>query len=324
MKRRLYFLVAAAGALPVVATLVPLFRVDLGYVQVFDFPRLQIAAVLLLVLAISLAVGRLGRRWLLLDAALVGALALQAVQLLPYAPWWPSEVESRTACPLREELTVLIANLQMENREAGALRAVVREHRPDLFLAMETDAWWDRRLDPLAERFGHGIEHIGEHYFGIHLLSRLPLVEPSVRFVARDDTPALYTGVRLRSGELLAFRGLHPRPPKLGQSTAMRDREILAAAASLPDGRPGLLAGDLNAVPWEPVVAEAKRRGGLGDPRLGRGFLPTYHAATWLLSWPIDHILPTPGLRLLSLEVLPDIGSDHRPLLATFCHASVR
>jgi hypothetical protein len=45
---------------------------------------------------------------------------------------------------------------------------------------------------------------------------------------------------------------------------------------------------------------------------------------TWVpapLRFPIDHVLFTPEFRLRAVEALPDIGSDHLPLLARLCHA---
>ena len=86
-------------------------------------------------------------------------------------------------------------------------------------------------------------------------------------------------------------------------------------------GRPAVLGGDLNTVAWSATSSLVQRIGGLLDPRVGRGPYATF--PTWLpapLRVPIDHVLFTPEFRLLDLERLPDIGSDHLPLFAALCH----
>ena len=103
----------------------------------------------------------------------------------------------------------------------------------------------------------------------------------------------------------------------------MRDAELLLAAEAVRAGqRLAVVAGDLNAAAWSAVTGLMQRIGGLLDPRIGRGFFLPF--PTWLpapLRFPIDHVLSTPEFRLLTIELLPDIGSDHLPLLARLCLA---
>jgi endonuclease/exonuclease/phosphatase (EEP) superfamily protein YafD len=73
-----------------------------------------------------------------------------------------------------------------------------------------------------------------------------------------------------------------------------------------PPGRPAVVAGDHNF--WGPGVVAFLR----GWKRAVRG-------RTWPARRPhsqIDHILVRSGTEVLSSEVLPDVGSDHRPVRA--------
>ncbi len=79
------------------------------------------------------------------------------------------------------------------------------------------------------------------------------------------------------------------------------------------------MAGDMNSVPWESVIHRTQRVGRFLDPRIGRGLYITWDADSPIMKWPLDQILPGPGLTLLSLQVLPAFGSDHRPYLAELC-----
>lgn len=98
----------------------------------------------------------------------------------------------------------------------------------------------------------------------------------SIRHLAGQDTPAIVTGVTLRSGETVDFVGIHPKPPQAWQSARARDAQLYAAADVLRMRvEPGILAGDLNATPWEIAVERMARLSGLIDPRQGYGYVAT-------------------------------------------------
>ena len=63
-----------------------------------------------------------------------------------------------------------------------------------------------------------------------------------------------------------------------------------------------------------------KRIANVLDPRIGRGLFSSFHADYPMLRWPLDHVFHSEQFELLSLDVLPDIGSDHFPVLAGLCH----
>ena len=57
------------------------------------------------------------------------------------------------------------------------------------------------------------------------------------------------------------------------------------------------------------------------DPRIGRGWFPTWKADGVLRRWPLDHVLVSGDFVLIEYRVLPAFGSDHLPLLSTMCYA---
>ena len=63
------------------------------------------------------------------------------------------------------------------------------------------------------------------------------------------------------------------------------------------------------------------RTGSLADVSLGRGIHPTWFSRFPFMGLPIDHVLVNPGFRAAEVEVLPSIGSDHFPLLASLAFA---
>ncbi len=121
------------------------------------------------------------------------------------------------------------------------------------------------------------------------LLRHPPLLAPAAG-QRGDPAPrrAKHSGRRDRgypsSGDVVTFVGLHPKPPQVWQSARGRDAELYAAANVLRERTgPGLLAGDLNATPWELAVERMQRLAGLVDPRRGYGYVATWNAkSSWI------------------------------------------
>jgi hypothetical protein len=57
----------------------------------------------------------------------------------------------------------------------------------------------------------------------------------------------------------------------------------------------------------------------MGDPRVGRGFYPTFNANYPLLRWPLDHLFVSPHWEVIDIERISDIGSDHFPIAFKLC-----
>ncbi|HYH18857.1 MAG TPA: endonuclease/exonuclease/phosphatase family protein [Azospirillum sp.] len=312
------------GVLLAVLTLLPLIETNVWWIRMLDFARLQELAALALVLVLYLVLARPLRAagWVPV-AAMAAAIGYNVYKLHPYAePFGENSVAVAAAeCPAGSRIRVLIANVRMGNRQAGELLRIVRDVRPDLFLAMETDEWWDRQLSVLAPEFSHRVQDVRGNYFGMHLFSKYELADADVRFIIGDETPAIFTNVVLPDGERVDFYGLHPRPPHLWQPSTKRDAQLLLAALEARSAEdPVIVAGDFNAVPWERVVRRAMRIGGLLDPRAGRGIVPTYNAQRWVVTWPLDQVLYQHEFALVEFRHLPEFGSDHYPVLADLCH----
>lgn len=320
LRLALFCLLGLAVAAALAASLLPFIDTRWWLIRLLDFPRLPFGIATLGLLVLLLPFRRSYPGWsLVLALAALVALGADAFVLWPYRPQGGGALADES-CPADRRLTVMISNVLLTNRRSQRLLDEVRAQKPDLFLAMEVDDWWDRRLEPLSDEMPYGATKITGSYYGIRLFSRLPLSDTAVRFLAGRDTPSIVTKVRLRDGEDATFLGMHPRPPLVGQSALPRDAELYAAADILRavDG-PAILAGDLNATPWEDAVRRTRRVAGLVSPRQGYGYVYSFDAHSWWAKWPLDQIDYKPGFKALSLQRLPHIGSDHYPYVVRLC-----
>ncbi|MFC7669393.1 endonuclease/exonuclease/phosphatase family protein [Hymenobacter humi] len=150
------------------------------------------------------------------------------------------------------------------------------------------------------------------------VFSRLPLLEPQIRYILDKEIPSFHGCVVLPNKVSVNLHFLHPKPPapQESKSSAKRDAELLVVGKVIhrQDARPTIVAGDLNDVAWSHTSELFRRISRLLDPRIGRGMLPTFHADHKLLRWPLDHVFHSAHFRLQRLERLAHIGSDHFPI----------
>ncbi len=312
------------GLLCVLATLLPLSRYEAWWIRVLDFPRMQIGVVSVAVLVALVLHGGRDPATLALAAALLACIAYQLAVILPYTPLWRAAIQASTAPPGDGSLSLLMVNVLMTNREVGRLAALVEQHRPDVVLAVETDAWWHEQLAPLERDYAFKLAHPLDNTYGLLLYSKLELVDPEVRFLLKPDVPSVRTGLRLRSGALVAFYGVHPEPPSPTEadSSAPRDAELVLVAREVAAAQgPALVAGDLNDVAWSHTSRLFARISHLLDPRIGRGMFNTFHADHRMLRWPLDHVFVSSDCLLREIRRLPAFGSDHFPILIALDYA---
>ena len=83
--------------------------------------------------------------------------------------------------------------MQQSNEKFEALFRMVEEVDPDLFVVLEIDEAWDEALAEMGQRFPHRTQYIREGdasgAFGMHLLSRHPLVTTDTLLYFGNDTP---------------------------------------------------------------------------------------------------------------------------------------
>lgn len=314
--------------LVVTATVLPLLRHSHWIVRGLDFPRVQLAAA---------AAAALFAQCILLDPAtaaarlMIGATALCLLWhlrwILPYTPIWPSEVKPADSHDSAREISILTANVLTSNRKANLLVDLVEQHAPDLLVTMESDQWWQSQLQVLEDRMPFSVKCPLDNLYGMHLYSRLPLADEEICYLVEKDVPSIHATIELRSGEKVRAHFLHPAPPSPTENaeSAERDAELVIVARSVADSdMPVIVAGDLNDVAWSATTRLFRKISGLLDPRVGRGAFNTFHANYPFLRWPLDHLFHSRHFTLLEMQRLPDIGSDHFPLLTRLTFTPVR
>ena len=315
------FLFAVVALLLMLATALPLTHWRQWWVRGCDFPRLQIACALALLIVIQILWMASGAEapsplWLLF---LTVCLGYQIYWIGRYSELHALEVLQATARESLQgqHLKVLTSNVLMSNRDSSRLVAHVQREQPDVLVTLETDQWWQDQLDGL-EAYPHRIACPLDNRYGMHVYSRLPLHQSRVEYLVEEDIPSMSAYLELADGQRVRFHALHPTPPAPGENprSSERDVELLMVAKQLEHNSDvTLVTGDLNDVAWSSTTQLFRDRSRLLDPRVGRGMFNTFHADYWFLRWPLDHVFVSPHWRLVDMRRLGGIGSDHFPVL---------
>ncbi len=326
--------VALVALLMIYASAAPLLRSEQWWIRIFDFPRIQISALIVLALASYAALRYFGslRPWEYALAALLPlALIWQLISIAPYTPLYPKQMADSRSEDVSNRISLLIYNVLHGNRDVEPLRDLIRDTDPDVILLSEPTQWWLEQLDGLEDDYPHTLFQPQENEYGMLLYSRLELVNPEIRFLIESEIPSVRSQVRLPSGTLVTLYGVHPRPPGLKRSddehdadetgeredSDKRDAELMVVAKEVDDlgDVPVIVAGDFNDVAWSRTTHLFQRLGGLLDPRVGRGLYNTFDTRNRVMRYPLDHAFASKHFLLVELRRLPDIGSDHFPFL---------
>lgn len=310
-------LVYSIGLLAFLLTVLPLFNKSYWVYRIGDFPRLQIAAIFLFVLLALPFVSGFDLFTVSLMVVAAVCLVYQLFRIIPYTPLYSKQVERSHNADSDRTIRILASNVQIENRNADELLSRIDNHNPDVILLAEVDEWWDEKMSGLKEDYPNNICHPLDNAYGMNFYTRLETRDCQLNFIVEDDIPSVETKLILPSGEEIKFYGLHPRPPVPNENTrsAERDAELLIVGKKIEeDDIPTVIAGDFNDVAWSETTNLFQKISGLLDARIGRGFFNSFHAKIFFLRMPLDHVFQSKHFRLVSLQRLESIGSDHFPI----------
>ncbi|PHQ32903.1 endonuclease/exonuclease/phosphatase family protein [Rhodopirellula bahusiensis] len=313
----------------VFGSLAPLSSHPHWFIRGWDFPRVQIVIVTIIATLLFVGVNTVysGKPAVSCISICILATAIAGwhlFRIFPYtivAPtqattWDPVETDGSSSDNRRFRL--LVSNVEMENDHFEKWTQVVRESDADMVIAAEIDERWKPTLEELKPMFPNQIIYPQDNWYGMAMLSRLPISESEIRFRVQDDIPSIDALVKLPSGEEIRVIGVHPRPPEpiRDNDATARDAELVLWGKELAeDDRPIVIGGDLNDVAWSPSTRLFLRLSQLLDPRRGRGFFNSFHADHIWMRFPLDHVFHSKHFGIRELRRLDDVGSDHFPIL---------
>ncbi|UII26468.1 endonuclease/exonuclease/phosphatase family protein [Fulvivirga maritima] len=321
-------IIIVLSVITIIGTFIKLLKEDAWWIRFFDFPQAQLAVLGMLCLVGLILELDFNIWWhFVLTLVLTAATVYESIIVFPYT--WLANKESKRINDVSDEctLSLMISNVYMYNREYQRLVKVVKDTMPDVLIMVETDLKWEHGVKEIEEFYPYTIKYPIDNTYGILMYSKLQLQGSEVKFMVEEDIPSIHTYVKLRSGDLIKLYAIHPEPPSPTENerSTERDAELYLVAKEVEQVEgPVIVAGDLNDVAWSHSTRIFQRISRLLDPRKGRGFFNTFNAKIPILRWPLDHVFHSTDFRLVDIQRLPAIGSDHFPMYIRLAYSPDR
>jgi endonuclease/exonuclease/phosphatase (EEP) superfamily protein YafD len=245
-------------------------------------------------------------------ARLVTAVAVMLIGLIGIG-LWPHYVSQQGPAPIETVdgeriIRVMSFNTRLQNSDWRAVADEVVRHNPDVVVLLEIGRSKLPILEALEAVWPHRADCLDEDYCQIVILSKFAFVSSKAR--AHWHGPSM---VQIDYGpELgrLTLMGVHTTRPPLS-ARQLEQMRALGDELSAGDG-PRIVAGDFNAAPTSLMLRTVLARSGF---ELASG-LATWPATLGLPQIAIDHIIVSPGLRILGPSRIGSAaGSDHYPVI---------
>ena len=298
--------VTGVVALVGLATLVGLLDRVWWAFETADVFRLQYLAVLV---AAGLAALVLRRPRL---AALAAAFA--AVNLAVLGVPLTRSVTAASNASTSGTLRLVVANVEVGNRDFAAVRRLVAKTHPDVFGVTELTPAMARHLGEDLPGYGRRVLETRDDAYGIGVYSRVPLLSAKVVRFPDDGPPTVVARVRV-AGKPVAVVVTHVHTPFAG-SIRVRHLDALAATARSQLGKRVVVCGDFNTPPWTGLLRDFASDARLRDVYGSRAWAG-YSWPTWayVLRVPLDDCFVSDGVAVTAHHDGPNVGSDHLPLV---------
>ncbi len=289
--------------------------------RVWEFGRIQLTVLQLITLALGLffIVDKDSLFWGI-AVVHVGFIVYNAVILLPYTSAFKKKALEDVPKHSRT-ISIISVNVYQFNERYEELIKLVREVQPDILLTMESNQAWDDAIAEIEEDYPNFKKVPLENTYGIHFYTKLPAKYINVNYLVADDLPSIEASLAIDERTTFTFFGVHPPPPSPTEedNSKERDGELLSVGKKVKETKGAVIVvGDFNNVAWAKSSILFRKTSGLIDPRIGRGFVSTFHAKYKLLRFPIDLFFHSTDIFIEDFRTLRPIGSDHLPLFCKF------
>ncbi|NLA62978.1 MAG: hypothetical protein GX857_07115, partial [Bacteroidales bacterium] len=150
-------------------SVLPSFRITHWSVQVFDYIRIQVLFIQLVVLVGSFFLYREGDMTIYVaQIVLFISMVYQLFIILPYVPIrsWLKKTEPTSFETSGKELSIVSSNVLQKNDEYHKLIDLVKNIQPDNLLTTETNKEWENALKVLEDNFSFNHKIALENRYG--------------------------------------------------------------------------------------------------------------------------------------------------------------
>ncbi|NEW79569.1 MAG: endonuclease/exonuclease/phosphatase family protein [Gelidibacter sp.] len=309
------------SALFILASLLPFISHQHWMFRVWEFGRIQVMILQLITLALGIVFVENKSPLFWVTVILhAGLLINHLIILIPYTSLY-SKKKQKNISKNAQTISIISVNVYQFNERYEDLIKLILEIKPDILLTMESNQAWEDALTEIEGEYPNFKKVALENTYGIHFYTKLPVKSLKVNYFIADDLPSIEASLLTEKGTQFTFFGVHPPPPSPTEEDTSRERdgELLSLGKKVLETKGAVIVvGDFNNVAWAKSSIQFRKTSQLIDPRIGRGFVSTFHAKYRLLRFPIDLFFHSTDIFIEDFKTLRYIGSDHLPLFCNF------
>jgi len=309
------------SALFITVSILPFITHQHWMFRVWEFGRIQVMILQLITLALGFLFVE-DKSLLFWGTVLLhaGLIINHVIILIPYTTVYRKNIPKNIP-KHSKSITMISVNVYQFNERYEKLIQLVREVKPDILLTMESNQAWEDAMTEIEKEYPNFKKVALENTYGIHFYTKLTAKSIKVNYFIEDALPSIEASLLTENGIPFTFFGVHPPPPSPTEEDNSRERdgELLTIGKKVIETQgPVIVVGDFNNVAWAKSSILFRKTSELIDPRIGRGFVSTFHARYRLLRFPIDLFFHSADIFIEDFKTLRNIGSDHLPLFCKF------
>jgi len=217
-------------------------------------------------------------------------------------------------------VSLLQFNVWFKNEDVGPLITYINENAStDIILIQEATPDIAQQLALLKTNYPYSFESPQWGAYGMVLYSKIPFSKADrIHFKDESNNYTIFEFKTPKNNIPFTLIEHHACSPVGDQSMTQRAHELEEVAKVINEvaSEHKILIGDLNTTPYSPYFVKL-----IKDSRLKNSMQGLRTQGTWpsdfpsFLRIPLDHLLVSHKIHVVSQEVCPPLGSDHMPVL---------
>lgn len=308
------------SGLLLLVSFLPKFKNPHWLFRIWDFGKIQLTVIMITTFIAAFLLQNGSSFFYFVQILLLGTIIYHLIVLAKYTSLYPRKIHKKSA-ETSKTIKIISANIYLFNENYNDFISLIKKNDPDIFLTMESDEKWGKALEVLEKDYPFQIKVPQNNTYGMHFYSKLKIESSEVHYFVADDIPSIEAHLQSDNDYRFVFFGIHPPPPSPTEEETSKERDgdlLSVAKAVKKEEKPVLVIGDFNNVAWSFSSILFKKESELIDPRIGRGFVSSYHAKYKLLRFPIDLMFHSKEIFIEKLATLEPFGSDHLPIICEF------
>lgn len=281
------------------------FFYKIWFLNIFDFPRLQLLVISFIIFVFSL--------W---SSSLIAIVASGLAFTINFARIRETLIKTKPSLNKIKHTDLLAINCYFKNKSPDKIAALIEKVDAEHMVLCELTEDILSSCSQVLKRYkSQKIVAVRDGH-SLGLFSKREFLSIDVVKLGDEQMPAIFAKAADQNDEEFLLGAVHP-PPSISSHWHKTRLSYFDDLSTYLNGypMPKLIMGDFNAVLWGLDFKRFLNKSNLISALLKQRYKMTWPTFFPVFGIPMDHILLSKDISFSGVEVGPHIGSDHLPLM---------